>query len=152
MLNDTKRRALRAAQQVSFVAVAACSVQLGDPQAAGKQDGATDQDAASAYDAAAQVDSSPDAIVIDAVADQSAVVDATKASCAEFETAINKGASSPLDLADSQACCKAFFTRDFDWGNETNLISYCCSNAKIPQNEIPVACTPWGPPMPPAMV
>lgn len=140
MLNETKRRALRAAQQVSFVTLAACSGQIAVSAPA-----ATNE---------ALVDANLNVHASDAAVDQhvndAAIVDA-KPSCSAFQSALRSDAGVSMAENDARQCCREFFAEgEPEWNDPVTY--YCCYESQLEPGEKPIACTPWGPPMPPAMV
>ncbi len=152
MLTDAKRRALRAAQQVSFVAIAACSgqIEIVSPlRAAG--DASASNDAAT-IDAPGKVDAPVADGRVDAPDTQADV--GPPATCADIKAvAGTKGAVlPPMSDADTRACCLDFINALPQDGAMYN--TPCCDFLWDDRSgvQVPNACIPWGPPMPPSMV
>lgn len=169
MTPETKRRALLAATKLALVTTIGCSTSHGTIEAdtGVPPDSSSETDAFAAADASAQVDafSGNDAFV---EADAATRADASASEVEDCVASLvvaaesvdpNTGTAPPAIVEESTECCEivhASVDSGETWGTwpgeadgNGTLRAFCCFT--VFEGNAGGSCTPWGPPMPPAM-
>lgn len=160
MTPEIKRRALLAATKLALVTTVGCSTSHAteEPDAALVADSSIEADAAAFADASTESDAS---LAVDAAEGDLGASGRTAEDCVpELELAAaqvdpNTGTAPPGIVDESRECCEIVHASvDVgdtwgEWPGDPNLRPFCCGT--VFEWNAGGSCTPWGPPMPPAM-